>query len=76
MHQKFPFEARRGVQAKEKFGRPNWCLLAIESPKGLDIVYMWEPGSEPKKSGSQKTKKCEGKGEKRKERGRRRKKRR
>ena len=32
MHQKFPFEARRGVQAKEKFGRPNWCLLAHESP--------------------------------------------
>ena len=54
MHQKFPFEARGGVQAKEKIGRPNWCLLALESPKGLDIVYMWEPGSEPKKSRSQK----------------------
>ena len=63
MHQKFPFEARRGVQA-EKNGRPNWCLLAIESPKGLDIVYMWEPGSEPKKSRSQKKQvKRGGKGE-------------
>ena len=52
-------------------------------PKHTELlVLVWklcifgEPGSEPKKSGSQKTKKCEGKGEKRKERGRRRKKRR